>query len=109
MVETLKKLGSWAGRVTSLSAVFAGLGLAWVVIETGPALAMGLAIYGGNTEPDLPTLVFPWAVFALPTALAAITFVASFRWPLASWLSALVALGTIAVDVHHLLALLDAT
>ena len=109
MVEALKQLSRWAGRFTALSAVIAALGLTWIVVETGPALAMGLAIYGGNTEPELPTLVFPWAAFAVPTALAAVSFAASFRWPLASWLSVAVSLGAIAIDVQYLLALLDAT
>ena len=109
MVEALKKLGGWAGRLTALSTVIASLGLAWVFIENGPALSMAVAIYAGNTEPALPTLAFPWFAFAVPAGLAAVSFVASFRWPLVSWLSALVALGAVAVDVQYLLALVDAT
>lgn len=107
--DLLKKFAGWTGRFTGFSAVIAALGLAWVFVDVGPEMAMGLAIYGGNTEPDLPTAVFPTLAFSglLVTALA--LFVASFKWQGLSWVSALLGLVAIAVDIQFLLALLDGT
>ncbi len=53
----------WAD--TTVASLLAGgiLG-AGVCATTGPYIAMGLAIYGGHTEPVEPSLGYPWTVFA---------------------------------------------
>jgi len=41
-----------------------------LITRVGWALAMGMAIYTGNTEPVRPELSYPWWVFGLTTALS---------------------------------------
>ncbi len=61
-------------------AVLLGTGLlgGLMVSRVGWALAMGLAIYGGNTEPVRPDLLFPWWGFGL----MALTSVVGLAWAL---------------------------
>ena len=61
----------WVGALLA-----AGLGGGLVVSRVGWSLAMGLAIYGGNTEPVRPDLPFPWTVFVL----AVLAAVAGLAW-----------------------------
>jgi len=49
-----------------------GLGGSIVVSRVGWSLAMGLAIYTGNTEPLRPALPFPWAALGACLAVAAL-------------------------------------
>ena len=109
LTELLKKFAGWTGRFTGFSALVAALGLAWVFVDVGPEMAMGLAIYGGNTEPDMPVAAFPTLAFAGLMVTAAVLFAASFKWQGLSWVSALLGLVAIAIDVQFLLALLDGT
>lgn len=53
----------WADT-SAASLLAAGLLGTIVATTTGPYIAMGLAIYGGNTEPMEPSVGFPWVVFA---------------------------------------------
>lgn len=55
-----------------------GLAGGLVVSRLGWALAMGLAIYGGNTEPLRPELPFPWLVLLL----CAVSSAAGLVWGL---------------------------
>lgn len=52
----------WADT-TSLSLLLAGVVGVVVACTTGPALAMGIAILGGHTEPVMPELSFPWGIW----------------------------------------------
>lgn len=52
----------WADA-SMISLVLAGLLGVVVACTTGPALAMGLAILGGHTEPVMPELDFPWIIW----------------------------------------------
>ena len=54
----------WADA-TMLSLVLAGLLGVVVACTTGPSLAMGMAILGGNTEPVMPELAFPWVIWVV--------------------------------------------
>jgi len=56
------------GWLWALLLLAAGLGGGVAVGRTGWALAMGAAIYMGNTEPSEPDLAYPWAGFALGAA-----------------------------------------
>jgi uncharacterized membrane protein YedE/YeeE len=56
----------------------AGLAGGLVMSRVGFALAMSLAIYGGNTEPARPELSYPWIVFAL----ALVVSVSCLAWGL---------------------------
>lgn len=56
-------LRPWADT-SAASLVVAGILGSVVATTTGPYIAMGVAIYGGNTEPVEPLLPFPWLVFA---------------------------------------------
>ncbi len=97
------------GRVSALSGLLAAVGLAVVFQLVGPDLAMGLAIYGGNTEPDRPALEFPvWGLAALVVVIVGLLG-ASARWQHVSWAALLVSLFAIAYDVRFLLALAAAT
>jgi hypothetical protein len=58
----------WADT-SAASLAAAGVLGTLVCNTTGPYIAMALAIYGGNTEPSLPSLSFPWVVFAAALVL----------------------------------------
>ncbi len=49
-----------------------GLAGGVVVTRVGGALAMGMAIYTGNTEPVRPELPYAWWVFGLAAALSVV-------------------------------------
>jgi len=49
----------WADA-SAISLVAAGILGAFIAPTTGPALAMGMAILMGHTEPVMPELPFPW-------------------------------------------------
>ena len=57
---SLKGCLSLASTASSVSALVAGAVGAWATIRFGPALAMGMAIYAGNTEPTEPVAPYPW-------------------------------------------------
>lgn len=60
-----KKLGRWFTRMSALSAWLFAVGLAPIFAYTGPFLAMGIWMYGGETEPNQPDLPFPWITVAV--------------------------------------------
>ena len=62
---SLKGCLQLASALSAVSALTAGLVGAWATIRFGPALAMGLAIYGGNTEPVMPEAPYPWLLFGI--------------------------------------------
>ncbi len=59
-----------ASTLSAISGCLAGLVGAFTTIYYGRELAMGLAIYGGNTEPGVPHAPFPWPVFAFGALVA---------------------------------------
>jgi hypothetical protein len=59
----------WLSGLGALSMLAAALVGAAAVARFGPPLAMGLALYGGETEPLLPALPYPWSATALLGAL----------------------------------------
>ncbi len=59
----------WADA-SATSLVLAGALGAIVASTTGPALAMGVAILMGHTEPDTPGLAFPWLLWGATIGLA---------------------------------------
>lgn len=62
---SLKGCLALASTLSAASALVAGLLGAAATIRFGPALAMGMAIYGGNTEPLTPAAPYPWGLYAL--------------------------------------------
>jgi len=58
---------TWADA-SAISLVLAGVLGVVIARTTGPALAMGLAILGGHTEPVMPELAFPWGIWACTVA-----------------------------------------
>ena len=63
-----------AGRALSVgwlaSHLVAGLLGAVVISLFGDELALGVAIYAGNTEPTQPTLGYPWLVYCFFCAIS---------------------------------------
>ncbi len=65
----MKKLRILAWLWVSVLLFTGGVGCV-VVSKVGWSLAMGLAIYAGNTEPGRPDLPFPWLLFAVGALMA---------------------------------------
>ena len=105
----MSRLFGWMGRFTGISAVVAAGGLALVLLGTWPEMAMGLAIYGGNTEPDLPSAAFPTTPVTSLLLLSLASFLLSMKWEQAAWVALPLSLAAIAVQVQFLLALLALT
>lgn len=63
-----------ASTLSTVSAILAGLVGAYTTTHYGRDLAMGMAIYAGNTEPNVPWAPYPWGLFALGVALAVAGF-----------------------------------
>lgn len=81
----LKGCLSLASTASAVSALAAGAVGAWATIRFGPALAMGLAIYGGDTEPSAPEAPYPWTLVALGLAVFAAGAVVERRQPERLW------------------------
>lgn len=72
---------SVASAFSAVSALVAGLVGAWATIRFGPPLAMGLAMYAGNTEPVRPEAPYPWGLFAVGALIFGIGGVVERRAP----------------------------
>ncbi len=60
-----RDLGRLLGAMSLVSMLLAAVIGGLAVGRFGPFLVMGLAIYTGNTQPDLPAAGYPWAGVAL--------------------------------------------
>lgn len=71
--DSTRRVISWLMRGSLGMSAASGFGAGVVGAVTlslfGPDLAMGAAIYGGNTEPNRPDLPYPWFFFTLGCAM----------------------------------------
>jgi hypothetical protein len=61
LLPLLRVVSGFSSLSMAAAAAIATLTLA----KLGPTLAMGVAMYGGNTEPLKPELAFPWVLSVL--------------------------------------------
>lgn len=107
----MHRLQDWLARLSAGSAWVAALGFAGVLTAVGGPLAMGVQIYGGNTEVVAPRLPFPWGAVGLALALALGALVQALRtsparrWALGCMALSLLALG---VELRWMLRLVEA-
>lgn len=59
-----------ASTMSAVSACLAGLVGAYTTTHYGRELAMGAAIYGGNTEPRVPYAPYPWWLYGVGLGVA---------------------------------------
>lgn len=69
--EIKRTLGRVLSTMSLASALAAALVGTVATIALGPFLAMGAAVYLGNTEPILPAAPYPWALLAACGAVGA--------------------------------------
>ena len=102
-----------AHRMSLVTALAGGLIGGWAVSVNGPFMAQGLAMYGGNTEPGLPRLDYPWALYALCLVGVALGTLLSRRSPKQPWVGMLIAEGaaysTALIPLLHLYRLVEKT
>lgn len=72
--DGFRRLLQVSSHLSSASMITAGIVGGWAMARYGPALAMGLAILGANTEPTPPALSYPWLLWALCVAAWATGF-----------------------------------
>lgn len=103
----LKRLLLFSERGSIASLAVPALTLPPLLATKGPAMAAGLQLYGGNPEPSIPSLAFPWLP-ALGLALGALGLAAvdlvRAHWAL-RWSAILGLLVSCGVSVDHLLDL----
>jgi hypothetical protein len=75
-------LGALFGLSSLFSAYAAGVAGAAIALKLGPALAMLLRMYGGDTEPTQPEPFYPWGL-AAALAVLPIPLALRKRWTLA--------------------------
>lgn len=76
--RTVTRLVSAMSLVSALGAAAIGTVAA---LFLGPYLAMGAAMYTGNTEPQQPAAPYPWGLFLLGCAVAVGSVVLARREP----------------------------
>ncbi len=59
-----------ASTLSAISACAAGLVGAYTTTRYGRDLAMGVAIWMGNTEPRVPSAPYPWGLYGLGAGVA---------------------------------------
>lgn len=105
-----KKLGRWMTRASALSAWAFAAGLAPIFAYTGPFLAMGIWMYGGESEPLEPDLPFPWLSVIVGLAACVGLLAADWRQPQRRFalLATVCSLGVAAYEVRWFFDLIDA-
>ncbi|MCB9758790.1 MAG: hypothetical protein H6739_03040 [Alphaproteobacteria bacterium] len=105
-----KRIRAAMARLSAISFWVFAAGMVVILNTTGPYLAMGVRMYGGEPEPEMPDLPFPWTPVLLALTAAAASMVQDWRGRGRRYgiAAQLLSLGVAGLELWWFLKLIDA-